>query len=99
MPKKAKEKRMRQHQIEAQAELLSERFGVEAQAVTEVLNEYWSDQIADVWHIDDVKEQNPSLTDDQAREVLDCVMDTHDANYGINWEILDVNIRALFGTT
>lgn len=88
---------MHQHQIEAQAQLLCERLGVEAQAVTEVLNEYWTDQIADVWHIDDVKAQKPSLTEDQAREVLDRVMDTHDANYGINWGILDVNIAALFG--
>ena len=88
---------MRQHQIEAQAQLLSERLGVEAQAVAAVLEEYWKDQIAYVWGIWDVQDQRPSLTDEQAREVLDRLMDTHDANYGINWEIIDVNIAALFG--
>ncbi|NJM68690.1 MAG: hypothetical protein HC851_25025 [Acaryochloris sp. RU_4_1] len=60
-----------------------------------MLQEYWTDQIADIWHIMDVKERSPSLTDDQARAVLARVMDTHDANYGINWEILDANISAL----
>ena len=88
---------MRQHQIEAQAQLLSERLGVDAPAVAVVLRDYWKDQIAYVWGIEDVQAQRPSLTDDQAREVLDRVMDTHDANYGINWEILNVNIAALFG--
>jgi hypothetical protein len=88
---------MRQHQIEAQAQLLSERLGVEAQAVAAVLEEYWQDRIASVWDIEDVQGQRPSLTDDQARDVLDRLMDTHDANYGINWEIIDVSIAALFG--
>ena len=88
---------MNQYRIEAQAKLLSERLGVDAQAVAAVLKEYWKDQIAYVWDIEDVQAQRPSLTDDQARKVLDRVMDTHDANYGINWEILDVNINELFG--
>ncbi len=88
---------MRQHQIEDQATVLSERLGVEAQAVAAILKEYWKDQIAYVWDIEDVQAQRPSLTDEQAREVLDRLMDTHDANYGINWEIIDVNIAALFG--
>jgi hypothetical protein len=88
---------MHQHQIEAQAELLSERLGVEAQAVAAVLEEYWKDRIASIWDIEDVQSKRPSLTDDQAREVLDRVEDNHDANYGINWEIIDVNIDELFG--
>jgi len=88
---------MNQYRIEAQSQLLSERLGVEAQAVAAVLRDYWKDQIAYVWDIEDVQAQRPSLTDDQAREVLDRLMDTHDANYGINWEIIDVNIAALFG--
>ncbi len=90
---------MNQHQIEAQAKLVSERLGVEAQSVAAVLTEYWSEQIAYVWGIEDVQDRRPTLTDEQAREVLDRLMDTHDANYGINWEIIDVNIAALFGYT
>ncbi|NJR56748.1 MAG: hypothetical protein HC768_20710, partial [Acaryochloris sp. CRU_2_0] len=67
------------------------------QAIVEILQEYWSDQIAIIWHIMDVKERSPSLTDDQAREVLARVMNTHDANHGINWEVLDASISVLYG--
>ena len=49
---------MNQYQIEAQAKLLSERLGVEAQAVAAVLEEYWEDQIAHIWIIEDVPFEN-----------------------------------------
>jgi len=40
------------------------------------------------WHIDDVKEVRPDLSDDQCREVLQTAKRRHDANIGINWEVL-----------
>jgi hypothetical protein len=88
MPTRAKEKRMNQYQIEAQAQLLSERFGMEAQAVVAVLKEYWKDRIASIWTIEDVAEVSPGITDEDAMAVLDAALDNHDANIGINWDVL-----------
>jgi hypothetical protein len=55
-----------------------------------------SDEIAITWHIDDVKELRPDLTDDQAREVLQQAKDRHDAGIGINWEVLEIHADDLF---
>lgn len=46
------------------------------------------DEIAIYWHIDDVQEVAPDLTDDQAREVLRRAKHYHDATIGINWDVL-----------
>ena len=48
------------------------------------------------WHIDDVKEVRPDLTDEQAREVLQQSRRQHDANIGINWEVLTIWAALLF---
>lgn len=44
--------------------------------------------IASIWHIDDVKEVHPGFTDAQAMETLESVQRNHDAEIGINWEVL-----------
>jgi hypothetical protein len=41
-----------------------------------------------LWHIDDVKEVRPDLTDDQCREVLQECQQNHDAGIGIHWDII-----------
>lgn len=50
-----------------------------------------------MWHKNDVIDRakeifNHSLTDDQAREILQLLKSKHDCNIGINWEIIDVYI-------
>jgi hypothetical protein len=47
------------------------------------------DWLANFWSIDDVKEVADDLTDEQCREVLRRVEHNHDANIGINWEVLE----------
>ena len=48
------------------------------------------------WHIEDVLGQAENmgieLTNEQAAEVLGIVADCHDANIGINWEVIDAAI-------
>jgi hypothetical protein len=51
---------------------------------------------ADLWHIDDVKEVRPDLTDDQCRQVMLDHIKNHDANLGINWETIRIWARELF---
>ena len=48
------------------------------------------------WHISDVKDDHEGLTDDQCREVLQRVKYNHDANIGINWDVIDATVNQLF---
>ena len=54
------------------------------------------DTITISWHIDDVKAVRPELTDEQARDVLGRVNKCHDANIGINWDVLRAVADDLF---
>ncbi len=55
-----------------------------------------ADTIEISWHIDDVKELRPDLSDAQAREVLERARDQHDASIGINWDVLGFHALFLF---
>ncbi len=62
----------------------------------EQVQEKDADEIAIVWHIDDVKEVRPDLTDEQCRAVLRQADERHDATIGINWEVLEIHADDLF---
>ena len=53
--------------------------------------------IAVVWHIEDVLQARPDLNKNQAWEVLRLVKKSHDANVGINWEVISATAEVLFG--
>jgi hypothetical protein len=46
------------------------------------------DEITISWHFTDVQEVDDTLTNDEARKVLQLMKDGHDANIGINWETI-----------
>lgn len=50
------------------------------------------DSISLVWHIDDILSLDDSLTDDEAREILQAVEHGHDASIGVNWDTLEYYI-------
>ena len=52
--------------------------------------------LADDWHIEDVQSIRQDLDDDQASDVLEAVADNHDANYGINWNVITFWADELF---
>ena len=52
--------------------------------------------IAIVWHIDDVLGVRPDLSREQAFEVLKQAKKHHDANVGINWEVLSTHAEMLY---
>jgi len=54
------------------------------------------DSIAVRWSIDDVKSIREDLTDDQAREVLHQADRRHDAEVGINWDVLRIHADLLY---
>jgi len=47
------------------------------------------DWLLDAWHYTDVQENNPWLTEDQSREMLEMIGKGRDCNIGINWEMID----------
>ena len=50
--------------------------------------ECWTDKIAIIWTIGDVQTIAPEITDEEARNVLADASHGHDANIGINWDVL-----------
>lgn len=55
-----------------------------------LIDERKSDSIAIVWHVEDVLDQCPTLNRDEALEVLHVLKRKHDANIGINWEVIQI---------
>lgn len=49
--------------------------------------------IADIWCIEDVEgraeEQEIELTEDECRDVLSYMQQKSDANFGMNWDVMD----------
>jgi hypothetical protein len=52
--------------------------------------------IFSAWHVDDVLSERPDLTEEQCREVLRNLERNHDANIGINWEVIDTVAAILY---
>mgnify|MGYP003113163577 CR=1 FL=1 len=55
-----------------------------------------SEQISITWSVDDVLSVAPKLTRDEAMEVLEAVLHSHQSNIGVNWDVLTYNIERLF---
>jgi hypothetical protein len=47
-----------------------------------------NDTFFETWCVDDVLSLDPNLSRDHARLVLSMVMDNHDGDIGINWDII-----------
>ena len=61
-----------------------------------LIDESKSDSIAIVWHVEDVLEQCPILNRDEALEVLHTLKYKHDANIGINWEVIEIVAQSCY---
>lgn len=59
------------------------------------------DAVTFSWHIEDVKQQaaedDVTITDEQCYEVLNRLVKYHDANVGINWEVIRFHIGEVVG--
>lgn len=51
------------------------------------------DEINISWHFTDVQEQDDTLTNDEARQILQLMKHNHDATIGINRDVIDEWIR------
>ena len=61
--------------------------------VQEALADYWKDKMAHVWDIGDMHSAAAGvhyvLSDKEAKEALDSVLNDVDCEYGINWHTLE----------
>jgi ClpP class serine protease len=57
------------------------------------LKEYWENKIAITWSVEDIMDRardiSISITEDQAKEILQQVLNRHDASIGVNWDVFD----------
>ncbi len=54
------------------------------------------DTIEVSWHIDDVLEVRKGLSREQRRKVLEAVERNHDANFGIDWYVIETTADELY---
>lgn len=54
----------------------------------EIVDTWTADDIREAWGADDDEDKTP-LTDQQIYDVMDYIVDTHDANRGINWQNIE----------
>jgi len=52
--------------------------------------------LSDPWHIEDIQDVRPDLTEAQALHVLIAMSDNFDANNGINWDYINDMASSLF---
>lgn len=62
----------------------------------ELTNRIDSDFLFIQWHIDDVREIRSDLTTDQCREVLQNLQKQHNAEIGINWDVIAITAKDLY---
>jgi len=48
------------------------------------------DEISISWHFADIQEIDDSLTNDEARQVLQLIKTGHDATFGVNWDTIQI---------
>jgi hypothetical protein len=49
-----------------------------------------------LWYVEDVQDVRPDLNDEQSYEVLLFAKAHHDANIGINWDVLECTAEFLY---
>ncbi len=54
---------------------------------------YLPDRIQIIWQVDDILSIDDSLTNRECREILDHIKRTHQADIGINWEVIQCAIH------
>jgi hypothetical protein len=51
------------------------------------------------WHLEDIMFSNevdyPNMTKEQALRIMERIMHTHDANIGVNWEVIEYATEAI----
>ncbi|HBC0308487.1 TPA: hypothetical protein I8P22_002405 [Salmonella enterica subsp. enterica serovar Napoli] len=72
-------------------------FGT-AKEIIEKLDNYPEDEplLVVMWQKEDVAQVRPDLTDEQCIKVMRKIKDCHDANVGVNWDVISDTADTLF---
>lgn len=72
-------------------------FGT-AKEIIEKLDNYPEDEplLVVMWQKEDVAQVRPDLTDEQCIKVMRKIKDCHDANVGVNWDVISDTADPLF---
>lgn len=89
-------KTMHDHHIEDMVRKLKPVLTDKARAL-KILRRYWRDKIALVWSAEDVhraaNEKEVALTEREAIQVLQTLLNQHNAQYGLKWEDITTHIQ------
>lgn len=55
-----------------------------------------NNSISLVWHVLDVREIRPDLTDEECMHVLEMVKGKHDCSVGVSWQTLEIWAEELY---
>lgn len=90
---------MHEHHLRDQVAALIKAKVIKAtdeEKALKALGTCWVDNIAVVWSVDDVKdrarEAHKRMSKEHARSILQHMLHHHDANDGINWDVIDANL-------
>jgi hypothetical protein len=87
---------MHNHHIEDMVRRLGPVLTDKAKA-NKILTRYWGDKIALVWQVEDVhraaNEKEVALTNDEAIQILQTLLQQHNAQLGLKWEDLTAHIE------
>ncbi|EBV0135957.1 hypothetical protein DNI05_08585 [Salmonella enterica subsp. enterica serovar Newport] len=72
-------------------------FGT-AKEIIEKLDNYPEDEplLMVMWQKEDVAQVRPDLTDEQCIKVMRKIKDCHDANVGVNWDVISDTADTMF---
>lgn len=73
---------------------------VSDKALKDALGDFWENQIAVCWTLEDVfsalNQDGNAISEQDASEVLWRALDKHEADVGINWEVLQAHAAGMF---
>ena len=85
---------MFKYYIDRMSEKILEEANVD---VKSILEEYWKNKIALIWGTDDViyygEQHGIKITEEKAREILWKIQSNHDAEIGVNWDVIDYYVH------
>lgn len=84
---------MHSHELDKMYKAIESHFiGFSDTSVKAALKSCWETQIAVVWTVDDVfsalNQGNKAISYNDALDILHEALNDHDANWGINWEVI-----------
>lgn len=88
---------MYEHHIDDMLEALAKKSLItDRSEAKKALQEYWEDKIAITWNAEDVigyaKIHKKVVTEEQARDILQTMLQKHDCEYGITWDTIRENL-------